>query len=248
MSSLSETLIWRPGYGPAVTALTAFILLYTAYHFLSEHLLVPARFARRLPADRAEVAAVLARRLAGFLLLGAVPLVMIVTLMPGGPAAYGLAARFSPRAWLLIAGFTLTVIPLALLFSGRPGLRSRYPHIRVRDWTRGLVALNAVGWGLFLLAYEICFRGFLLFPCVRAFGFWPAVIINLALYAGVHLPKGLVETLGALPLGLLLCVCALLFGVWVPFLLHWVLALANDQVALWKNPEFVMRSEAGEAV
>lgn len=242
MSSLSEYMVWRPEYGPAVTALAAFILLYTAYHFLSETVLVPRTFARRLPAERAEVVAVLARRLTGFLLLGVVPLMMIFTVLPGGPADYGLVMRSSGPAWLLIALYTLIVLVLALRFSGSRNISSRYPHIRVSRWSPGLIALNAAGWGLFLLAYEICFRGFLLFPCVRAFGFWPAVIVNLALYAGVHLPKGLVETLGTLPLGLLLCACALSFGIWLPFVLHWIMALINDLVVLRKNPEFEILS------
>jgi membrane protease YdiL (CAAX protease family) len=244
MSNLSTQVTRQFGGGPALTVLAAFIILYGIYHFTSEHALMPGIFARRLAEREAEVAAVLSRRLAGFVLLGALPLLMILTLLPGGPAAYGLEVRLSQRAWLLIALFTLVVIPLALRFSGSPGIRSRYPHIRVRNWSPGLIALNAAGWGLFLLAYEICFRGFLLFPCVRAFGFWPAVIVNIALYAGVHLSKGLVETLGALPLGLLFCACSLSFGVWVPFLLHWILALANDQVALMRNPEFVVETQA----
>ena len=170
---------------------------------------------------------------------------MMLTVLPGGPADYGLAMRFSPRAWISIALFSLAVVLLALLFSGRRNILGRYPHIRVRAWGPDLIALNAAGWGLFLLAYEICFRGFLLFPCARAFGFWPAVLVNLALYAGVHLPKGLVETLGALPLGLLFCVCALSFGVWVPFLMHWIMALVNDQVALAKNPDVELLGRNG---
>jgi membrane protease YdiL (CAAX protease family) len=248
MNNLSEYMMRQPVRGPAVTALAAFVVLYAAYHFLSEHVLMPKIFSRRLPEREAEVAAVLSRRLAGGLLLGVIPLVMMLTLLPGGPAAYGLVFRFPPRAWLLITLFSLIVIPLALLISGRPAIRDRYPHIRVREWSSTLVTLNAAGWGLFLLAYEICFRGFLLFPCVRAFGFWPAVIINLVLYAGVHLHKGRVETLGALPLGLLLCFTALSFGIWVPFLLHWILALANDQVALKKNPEFTVQKKAGDSL
>ena len=247
MSNLNGDVTSQFGGGPALAVLAAFVVLYTAYHFISEHVLVPGIFARRLPEREAEVAAVLSRRLAGGLLLGAVPRLMILTLLPGGPADYGLAFNFPPRAWLLIGLFSLIVIPLALRISGRPAIRDRYPHIRVRDWSSTLVTLNAAGWGLFLLAYEICFRGFLLFPCVRAFGFWPAVIINLTLYAGVHLPKGRVETLGALPLGLLFCFTALSFGIWVPFLLHWILALANDQVALKKNPEFVLQKKANDS-
>jgi membrane protease YdiL (CAAX protease family) len=41
----------------------------------------------------------------------------------------------------------------------------------------------------YIFGYELLFRGIVWFTCFEAFGFWPALLINLFLYAVVHLQK-----------------------------------------------------------
>ena len=65
--------------------------------------------------------------------------------------------------------------------------------------------LNLLGWAIYLFGYEFLFRGILLFPLAETVGVWPAIAVNIALYSATHIPKGLDETLGAIPLGLVLC-------------------------------------------
>jgi membrane protease YdiL (CAAX protease family) len=73
---------------------------------------------------------------------------------------------------------------------------------------------------------------------VAQFGVWPAIAINVALYSSTHIPKGLDETIGAIPLGIVLSLLTLLTGtIWIAFFVHLTLALTNSFTALKFNPE-----------
>lgn len=101
-----------------------------------------------------------------------------------------------------------------------------------------MVAHNAFTWIAYLFGYELMFRGLLLFTTVEFMGAWPAIILNTALYALVHIPKNLEETIGAVPLGLLLCLITLSTGTfWVAFGVHVCLALSNFFFSLRNHPE-----------
>ncbi|MBK7817530.1 MAG: CPBP family intramembrane metalloprotease [Sphingobacteriaceae bacterium] len=113
-----------------------------------------------------------------------------------------------------------------------------YPQIRAKIWTRKTVIIAALGWALYLFGYEFLFRGILLFPLVETLGVWPAIAINIALYSATHIPKGLHETIGAAPLGLVLCILTLLSGtIWIAFLVHVVMAWTNCFTALKFHPD-----------
>ena len=101
-----------------------------------------------------------------------------------------------------------------------------------------MVYLNLLGWFLYLFGYEFLFRGVLLIPVVKALGVWPAIAINVAIYSATHIPKGLDETVGAIPLGLALCLLTLATGtIWIAFLVHVTMAWTNTLTSLKFNPE-----------
>jgi len=82
---------------------------------------------------------------------------------------------------------------------------------------------------LFLTAYEIWFRGYLLNDCVASFGVIPAVIINVLLYMLVHCFGGRKEILGSIPLGIILCAMSIWFGgVWPAIVIHLALAITYE--------------------
>jgi len=249
-----ETLLqWSNTFLGPVVGVACFALGYIAYFFFSQSSL-PDKLARRLGGAGGEpgqseggqrtdlgrpglrhpaVAAVLLKRLAGVLCLGVFPAVIVLGVLPGGLTDYGLGVVGSPYSFAWIAAVAVAVIPLTAIFSRGPAFTKMYPQIRVPGWTAGLFLTNCLSWAAYLLAYEFCFRGFLLFSSVEALGVWPAVAVNVALYACVHMPKGLWETLGALPLGLAFCVASLHVGtIWVAFFGHLILALSNDVFAL----------------
>ena len=58
------------------------------------------------------------------------------------------------------------------------------------------------------------------------------------MYAISHIPKGLSETIGSIPLGLVLCVLSLLSGtIWIAFFVHIALSFTNSLTALAHHPE-----------
>ena len=85
----------------------------------------------------------------------------------------------------------------------------------------------------FLVAYEWFFRGLILFSCVSLFGIFPAVLINLFLYASIHLINGKKEFLGSIPFGIILCGFTLWWhSVWPAILLHLLLSASYESVIL----------------
>ncbi|MFN8134788.1 MAG: CPBP family intramembrane glutamic endopeptidase [Bacteroidales bacterium] len=66
---------------------------------------------------------------------------------------------------------------------------------------------------------------------------WPAIALNTAIYMLVHIPKGIKETLGAIPLGVLLCYLTVQTGsIWIAVMVHIVMALSNEWKAAARAP------------
>jgi membrane protease YdiL (CAAX protease family) len=74
---------------------------------------------------------------------------------------------------------------------------------------------------LFLLAYELWFRGFLLFDSISWVGAPLAVVANTFLYVLVHIFNSKKEMCACIPFGILVCVLSILFdAVWPAIILH----------------------------
>ena len=129
------------------------------------------------------------------------------------------------------------VIPLAAYSAKKEKNLVNYPQIRAKVWTKKTFRLNLIGWAVYLVGYELLFRGILLFPLVEAYGIWLAIAVNVALYSATHIPKGLDETLGAAPLGFVLCLLTLMSGnIWISVLVHIGMAWTNSLTALKHHP------------
>jgi membrane protease YdiL (CAAX protease family) len=82
---------------------------------------------------------------------------------------------------------------------------------------------------LFLVAYEISFRGFLLNFCIDNWGIMAAIIINIVLYTLVHIVFGKEEMLACIPFGLLLCGLSIWTGaIWPAIVVHMAMSLSYD--------------------
>ncbi|MBW6536391.1 MAG: CPBP family intramembrane metalloprotease [Mariniphaga sp.] len=100
------------------------------------------------------------------------------------------------------------------------------------------MVINLLGWFLYLLGYEFLFRGILLFSLVEPLGVWPAIAVNIALYSATHIPKGLAEAIGAIPLGLIFCLLTLASGtIWIAFIVHVAMAWTNSLTSVKFNPD-----------
>ena len=103
-----------------------------------------------------------------------------------------------------------------------------YPQVRMLHWNPIEYLSNIFSWGLYLIGYEFLFRGILFLGLIPFVGLYPAIIINTVLYALAHLYKGKKETLGSIPLGIVLCFITAETGtIWTAFAVHWIMATNN---------------------
>ena len=177
----------------------------------------------------------------GFISMGLLPLLILLFINPNsGLGYYGLNLRSDTLMFNLIVtiGMAAFLIPLVAYSARKPKNLVNYPQIRAKNWESKTFWLNLFGWAVYLLGYELLFRGLLLFPLVDAYGIWLAIAVNVALYSATHIPKGLDETLGAAPLGFVLCLLTLMAGnIWIAFLVHVAMAWTNSLTALKHHPE-----------
>jgi membrane protease YdiL (CAAX protease family) len=221
---------------PVILALLFFVI----YWFTAQSDKIKNNFYSRYDHDTASVKHIFFTKYFGFICMGIVPLIISMIAFENGPEAYGLTiipeTTLYSVVWTL--GLSAVVAPLAYISAKKPKNLINYPQIRAKEWTRKTVLINALGWALYLFGYELLFRGTLLFPLVTEIGVWPAVAVNIALYSATHIPKGLDETIGAIPLGLVLCILTLQSGtIWIAFFVHLALAWTNCFTALKFHPD-----------
>lgn len=191
-------------------SILAGIVLYFIYYFLQDLLyrknLVISDDASLL----AHIRSVRTGKVMGVFFLGIVPIILLhiffeipYTIIADAYTAGG-ETLVRSLLWLLVLAPLILVITYA--GSKRDFLRSSYPEIRVQEWTRLLLARYLFWWLLYLVAYEFFFRYLFFYMLIEPFGLFGAIAFNTGLYCIAHAPKGIVETIGALPLGLALCV------------------------------------------
>lgn len=223
----------------AITAVFAVLLLFSLYYysagrkFIDNWLLKPV-----FPSISRAVAGFLSFKLSGILFTGVVPLVYFLWILRLSPGRVGLIAGKTWEYWYLI--FILVLITLVISFysSKSPQIRARSPELRIRDWYPVHIILSAAIWVIYLLGYEFLFRGALWFLCADAFGFWPALIINVTLYSLVHLPQGMKMAVGTIPVGILFCLLSSLTGSFLPaFIVHSFIAVSTEIFSLYHEPD-----------
>ncbi len=232
------------GIIPIYLALIGFVIFW----FGSKSEKIKARYFARYEHDTAWLKFIYMTKWLGFLSMGLFPLLILMLLEPHrGIAYYGLNFRTDTLLFNLLVtlGLLLIVVPLAAYSAKKEKNLVNYPQIRAKNWTKKTYRLNLLGWAIYLLGYELLFRGLLLFPLVEAYGLWLAVAVNIALYSATHIPKGLDETIGAVPLGLVLCLLTLMAGnIWISVIVHIGMAWTNSLTALKYHPEIHYHSKS----
>ncbi len=223
------------------------LVFFVVYWFTAQSTAIKHRFYTGQDFDKASVKHIFFTKYFGFLTMGVIPSVICLIFLPKYTLAdYGLTIIPSTTLFTVIwtLGLSVLVIPLAYFSAKKPKNLVNYPQIRARVWTRKTIFITALGWALYLFGYEFLFRGTLLFPLVDALGVWPAIAVNIALYSATHIPKGLDETIGAIPLGLVLCLLTLASGtIWIAFLVHVAMAWTNCFTALKFHPDIHYQSK-----
>lgn len=136
------------------------------------------------------------------------------------------------RLWLplVLAGWLVT---LAGIFAIAPtaSFHKSYPYVPFVAGHAGTFAFREALELVDMFSWEFFFRGFLLFGLGRRFGTL-AVFVQMVPFVMTHYPKSEVETLLAIPGGLLLGVLAwrgeTFLGTWI---LHWLAATAVNVFA-----------------
>lgn len=219
---------------------------FVTYWFTAESPLLRQRVTHGKQKAVASTRWVVFQKLTGFVFLGLIPFIIAYLALPYSLTDYGLGFGNTLTSLAWVFGLACLIFPLNINAARRPQNLAYYPMIRAAHWDRRLVLINTLATTAYLFAYELLFRGIVLSVCVATVGVWPAVAINVALYSTTHLPKGPTETIGAIPFGVLVCYITLTTGtIWVAVVLHVILSLSNDYLAVYYNPsmQFVQPHE-----
>jgi membrane protease YdiL (CAAX protease family) len=222
---------------PILISLLAFI----CYWFMAKSNKIKSLFYVKNSKDSASVKHIFFCKVLGLILMGIVPVVSFLALFPSYHLKdIGLSINYETISftlkWILI--LAIITVPITFISAKKEKNLVNYPQIRAKKWNRKILTINLLGWSLYLFGYEVLFRGILLFPLVDSIGIWPAIAINIALYSATHIPKGLDETIGAIPLGLVLCILTILSQtIWIAFFAHVFMAWTNSITALKYHPE-----------
>jgi len=184
-------------------------------------------------------------KILGFVVLGLIPLILTLILLPGySPASLGLTFSVDNPTFSLAAaaGLVLLAVFSAVTAARKAQDHDHFPQIRAKVWNTKTALANIAGWGLYLLGYEMLFRGILLMPLADHLGVWPAIAVNIALYAAAHVPQGPRDAFGAIPVGLIFCLVTLASGtVYIAFLVHLSMALTNCFTSMKHHPDMSFR-------
>lgn len=230
--------IWQSNYLEPTLAITLVTLGFSIYHFIAISEKVKAKYLSKYGVEKGNTQFLWMTRYLGCLSIGVIPFFIMMLVLNKQPAAFGFDFKEHALSFYWIIGLAIIIIPMNFFNSKKEKNLAFYPNVREKKWTKGMVAHNAFTWMSYLFGYELMFRGVLLFATVPLLGEWPAIILNAAIYALVHVPKNLEETIGAVPLGILLCLVTLTTGtIWVAFFVHITLALSNFFFSLKHHPE-----------
>jgi len=222
---------------PVVVGLIGFIIFWFTYK--SE------KFRQKLldkyGEDQASARLIIYTKFLGGFSMGVLPAVAYLIAFPETTLAQlglGLPAEtlFATIVWSVGLGAVLVFV--IGNNAKKPVNLQYYPQIRARKWDRKMVIGNLAGWAAYLMGYEFLFRGVLLFPLVEQIGLWPAIAVNIGLYSATHIPKGLKETIGAIPLSIVLCILSVQTGsIWIAVIVHISIAWTNTTIALKHHPD-----------
>lgn len=205
------------------------VLVYTALF-----LLIPRLMNRWRSCTYFSELRIYLQRLSGVLTYGFLPLFVVHFILSNGTGDYGAVLGQPLKSLLWVVAVASVIVPLSFVRGKTPANLKIYPQIRTKDWGLRIYLLSAVTWLAYLLSYEFFFRGYLLYASIRFLGVPWAIVLNVIIYALSHIPKGKFETIGAVPLGVLLCFITITTGsIWAAFSIHAVMALSNEWVSVY---------------
>lgn len=221
----------------AALAITLVTLGFIVFWAVVNNVFLVSRMTDRLGAEQAQESKIYLQRLVGVIGYGIIPALIFFAGLGYKGSDFGLSWQWTLTDLWWTLGLSAVAVFLSYLGARKTESLAMYPEIRRPVWGQRTLVFSALSWTAYLFAYELTFRGFLLFSCERAFGAGAAIAVNTAIYALVHVPKRMTEGVGAIVLGLVLCFVTLQTGtIWVAFLVHVALSLSNEWFSLRLNP------------
>jgi membrane protease YdiL (CAAX protease family) len=219
----------------AVLVIFAVLILFLVYYVIRRNNLVSGLIYNP---KRAPIVKYFTEKLIGFILFGIVPFIVFTghsdLLSSESILTFGASGHYL----YILLPLLVVVSVLTFFSSGRKAMQARYPQLRIKHWSVIQILISVSGWIIYLLGYEFFFRGLLWISCFNAFGFWPAMIINIILYAIVHLDQGTAMSFGTIPAGVIFCYLTFLTGSFFPaFLIHANLAVSTEIFSIYRNKD-----------
>lgn len=221
-----------------VLSLSLVCISFIVYHFF----VYASNNEQRWAGENGPIRRIIFQRLAGLMIMGVIPFAVVLLVTQQPPSYFGFGFQNGPKVlwWTLAA--SAVILPLSFLNARKPFNLSMYPQIRVKEWSYSLLFRSNLTWVLYLIGYETLFRGILFFPLLDHLGLVPAVAINVTIYSLAHIPKGITETVGAIPFGIVVCLAGYATGViWFPILVHSLMALSSEWFSLYFHPEMRLK-------
>ncbi len=214
---------------PAILSISAVTLAYCIYYFAWNSPSLRNYFDKKWGEENAKIYWIYFVRWVGVFFFGIVSLA--ICLVQGiDLQAVGLGFKNPTPTLLWTLGLGTVVVVLNYFAARAPDNLAMYPMIRTPvPWPRRLRINSALTWAAYLLAYEFAFRGFLFFTCLEVMDLPLAITINVSIYMLAHVAKGWKEVVGAVPLGIVLCLLTYQTGtIWIAFLVHVAMAWGNE--------------------
>ena len=221
--------------------LSLVIVNFIAYYSVIQSARIGNYFLKKYGNNKGPVTIIHFQRILGIVLFGIIPLSLTILLLHKNVSDYGLSFAISIDTLYWTLGISVLLVLLNSHFAKKSQNLKKYPQIQVKRWTKKLLFLSAIGWTGYIFSYELLFRGILLSETIVVFGIAPAIAINIILYALVHIPKGLKETILSIPFGVILCIVTINTGtIWVAVFTHVALALSNEWFSFYYNTEMTI--------
>lgn len=220
------------------------LLLFYVYWIIFDSKKIKEYFYSKSDLKKAPINHIFFTKIIGFVIMGVIPFILSFLLFDDPIRELGFIIPEDQLSFSIKTTLILSLIALPLGFFGTKQQKSLaiYPQIRINDWTTQSLFISLFGWVIYLLGYELLFRGFMLLPIADILGFWPAIAISTVLYSATHIPKGIGEAFGALPLGILLgSVCLAADNFWIGFVVHIFMSWSVNLAGIYWNPEMKFR-------
>ena len=125
--------------------------------------------------------------------------------------------------------FVLLAMFVAPMVAEKKFILMKVNESAITSFSPGFIANYFLLRVVFLMAYELWFRGYLLIDCISRWGIMVAIVVNIAFYVLLHCVNGKDEMRACVPLGLLLCIlCAWTGAAWPAIAIHIALAVGYE--------------------